>query len=250
MLRPPNLSFRLGPIGVSAHFLFESLAYSAGFVLYRWDRRRFGDLIAVSDRNSVIVAAILGAAVGSKLLAGLEEPATLMHAPWAVLMGGKTMVGGLLGGTLAVEWVKRRAGIQVRTGDLFAVPMCVAIAIGRIGCFFSGMDDHTFGTATRLPWGMDFGDGVGRHPTQIYEIVFLAVLAAALSWLRLRLRTNGELFRIFLVSYLGWRLAVDFLKPEPAWAGLSAIQWACALALLFYARDTVRMFRGRSQDRV
>ena len=68
-----------------------------------------------------------------------------------------------------------------------------------------------------------------------------------LSWLRPRLPQNGELFRIFLVSYLGWRLVIDFLKPEPTLAGLSAIQWACLLALLFYARDTVTMFMPRRQ---
>lgn len=247
MVRVPEVGFQIGPMAVSAHFLFESLAYTVGFVIYRWDRRRFGDSLATENRNSVIVAAVIGAAIGSKLLAGLEEPALLLRAPWAVLLGGKTMVGGLLGGTVAVEWVKQRAGIRQRTGDLFAVPMCVAIAIGRLGCFFSGLGDHTYGTPTMLAWGMDFGDRIARHPTQLYEIVFLTVLATALSWLRQRVLPNGELFRLFLVSYLSWRLMIDFLKPEPAFAGLSAIQWACALALLFYGRDTVRMFYGRQR---
>ena len=70
------------------------------------------------------------------------------------------MVGALLGGTVAVEWIKRRLGVTQRTGDLFAIPMCVAIAIGRLGCFFSGLGDHTFGSPTNLPWGVDFGDGI------------------------------------------------------------------------------------------
>jgi phosphatidylglycerol---prolipoprotein diacylglyceryl transferase len=247
MISPPDLFFRVGRFAISAHFIFESLGYAVGFALYRRDRRRFGDSIEQHDRHSVIVAAVLGAAIGSKLLAGLEDPRALAHAPWAVLLGGKTMVGGLLGGTLAVEWIKKRLRIERRTGDLFAIPMAVGIAIGRVGCFFSGLGDHTYGSATNLPWGMDFGDGIARHPTQLYEVAFLLTLALCLAWLRRRLPRNGELFRIFLLSYLGWRLLIDFLKPEGTLFGLSAIQWACTLALLFYARDTVRMFSDRRQ---
>ena len=245
-MRAPSFVFGLGAFSISAHFILESLAYLVGFAIYR-DRRRFGDMIDQSNRNSIIVAAILGAALGSKLLAGLEDPLALVQQPWSVLLGGKTMVGGLLGGTLAVEWIKRRLSVRQRTGDLFAVPMAIGIAIGRLGCFFSGLADHTYGSATNLPWATDFGDGVGRHPTQLYEIVFLLALAAVLSWMRPRRPESGELFRLFLMSYLGWRLLIDFLKPEPSFAGLSAIQWACALALLFYARSTVRMFSFRRQ---
>jgi prolipoprotein diacylglyceryltransferase len=242
MLRVPNLSFRVGAFAISAHFVFESLAYALGFALYRRNRKRFGDVIQQYDRNSIVVAAVLGAALGSKLLAALENPADLMHSPWPVLFGGKTIVGGLLGGTLAVEWVKRRLCITRRAGDLFTIPIALATSVGRIGCFFSGLDDHTYGSPTSLPWGMDFGDGIPRHPSQLYEIVFMLLLAAMLAVLRPRLPQNGELYRLFLVSYLGWRFVIDFLKPEPSFLGLSSIQWACALALLFYASDTVRMF--------
>lgn len=245
MLNAPNLSLQLGRFSISAHFVFESLAYAVGFALYRRDRRRFGDPIEQHDRAFVIVAAILGAAIGSKLLAGLEDPVALKQSPWLVLLAGKTMVGGLLGGTLAVEWVKRKVGIQRRTGDLFVIPMAVAIAIGRVGCFFSGLGDHTYGTPTNMPWGINFGDGIARHPTQLYEIVFLLAFALFLAWLRPRATRNGELFRMFLTGYLTWRLLIDFLKPEPAFFGLSSIQWACVLALLFYARGTVQMFSER-----
>ncbi len=48
--------------------------------------------------------------------------------------------------------MKRIAGIRSRTGDLFAVPLCVGIAIGRIGCFLAGLADDTYGKPTSLPW--------------------------------------------------------------------------------------------------
>jgi hypothetical protein len=75
MIRVPGLVVHVGAIPISAHFLFESLTYAVGFALYQRDRQRRGDLISTPNRSSVIVAAILGAAAGSKLLAWVEDPA-------------------------------------------------------------------------------------------------------------------------------------------------------------------------------
>ena len=50
------------------HPVFEALAYLSAGLLYRWLRRRQGDAIDADARLAVIVAAVLGAAGGSKLL--------------------------------------------------------------------------------------------------------------------------------------------------------------------------------------
>jgi prolipoprotein diacylglyceryltransferase len=156
------------------------------------------------------------------------------------LMSGKTVVGGLAGGLIAVELTKQRLGIRQATGDLFVVPLALGIAIGRIGCFFGGLSDRTYGTPTALPWGVDFGDGIARHPTQLYETAFLVVLASALAWFARRPHRQGDVFTIFLASYMAFRLLVDFIKPEvrPA-LGLSAIQWTALAVLLYYAQRLV-----------
>jgi len=153
------------------HFFFESLAYIVAFRLYLWQRQKTGDFLEGGARWKVIVAAVAGAAIGSKLLYWLEDP-LLTAQRWTdvrYILGGKTIVGALAGGTLAVELTKLRAGIQRRTGDLFAVPLAVGIAIGRIGCFIAGKQDDTYGIATSLHWGVDLADGVRRHPVQLYE---------------------------------------------------------------------------------
>jgi hypothetical protein len=55
-------------------------------------------------------------------------------------------------------------------------------------------------------------------------------------------------FRIFLASYLAWRVAVDFLKPQPLLGGMNVIQWTCLGALavlaLLWAKD--KRFRGEA----
>src|SRR5262245_5312380 len=117
--------FHLGPLKIHPHWVLESLAYLVGLRLYLQRRRRQGDFLPTTTRGWIVTAAIAGAAIGSKILYWLSDPrATLAH--WydpLQLMAGKTIVGGLLGGTLAVEWTKRRMGITSRTGDLFIWPL-------------------------------------------------------------------------------------------------------------------------------
>jgi phosphatidylglycerol:prolipoprotein diacylglycerol transferase len=224
------------------HWLFETIAYVVGFRLYLWQRRRRGDVIGDGPRWSIVAAAIAGAAIGSKLLYWLEDPAlTLQHANDLVfLMAGKTVVGGLVGGLIAVEATKKFIGVRESTGDLFAVALALGIAIGRIGCFLAGLQDRTYGLPTTLPWGVDFGDGIARHPTQLYEAAFLAWLAWHLARASQRPHVNGDLYKLFMVSYLGLRLAIDFIKPGLAFGGLTSIQWVCLLTLVHYRRDIAR----------
>jgi len=85
------------------------------------------------------------------------------------LADGKTVSTGLVGAYLGVELAKRLVGVRAKTGDGFALPLALALAVGRWGCYFHGC---CHGRPTDLPWAADFGDGVGRHPTQAYESLF------------------------------------------------------------------------------
>jgi phosphatidylglycerol---prolipoprotein diacylglyceryl transferase len=235
----------LGGFAVHPHILFESLAYFIGFWVYRHLRQRNGDPIEATHRWTIVAAAAVGAALGSKLLFWLIDPA----ATWAhrfdpeFLMGGKTIVGGLLGGLLAVEAIKRRIGITRSTGDLFAVPLAIGIAIGRIGCFLTGLPDRTYGDATSLPWGIDFGDGIARHPTQVYEIYGLILLAA---WLSMQsFPRPGDRFKAFLCAYMAMRFLLAFIQPGVTFVGLTTIQWAALVTLAVYARHFPRILPFR-----
>ncbi|MFY9753733.1 MAG: prolipoprotein diacylglyceryl transferase family protein, partial [Candidatus Acidiferrales bacterium] len=153
------VEFPVGSFVISAHFVFETIAYTVGFLFYRQLRENRGDAISDSTRWSVIAAAAAGAAIGGKLLYWFEDP-RMLAADWrdpAYLMGGKTIVGALIGGLIAVELAKRILGERRSTGDLFAPAIALGLAIGRIGCFLAGLPDHTYGVASSLPWAVDFG---------------------------------------------------------------------------------------------
>jgi phosphatidylglycerol:prolipoprotein diacylglycerol transferase len=221
---------RVGPWAVPPHPVFELGGYAIAVVVFLWLRRRYGDPIDRTPRWSVAAAAVIGGALGSRLLAWPD---------------GKTIVGGLLGGLIAVELTKKRLGVTTATGDLFAIPIAVGVAIGRVGCFLTGLPDNTYGNPTSFWSGVDFGDGIPRHPTQLYETAFLAGLAALLAQARPRLTRPGDVFRLFMIVYLLFRLLLDFIKPtRPLALGLSAIQFACLAGLAYYAHDTGRLGRA------
>jgi prolipoprotein diacylglyceryltransferase len=229
------------------HPVFETIAYAAAYAVFRRQRDRQGDIIAEPQRWTVLAAAAVGALLGARLLGLAEQWPTVVQA-WhqgqilklLISPGGKTIVGGLLGGWLGVEIIKRLSKIHRRTGDLFALPLCIGIAIGRIGCLIAGLADDTYGTPTSLPWAVNLGDGIGRHPVQLYEILFLIALGFIIST-RAKL-PEGAHFRIFLGGYLIWRFVIDFLKPQPLLYGLNLIQWAClaGISLLILDWLTVR----------
>lgn len=234
---------RLGSVRLHPHLVFETLAYAIGFQAYARLRKYHGDPISDNARWWVIAAAAAGAALGSKVLYWFEDPSATLNN-WTdphYLVAGRTIVGGLLGGLIAVEWIKKRLGVTRSTGDLFAIPLALGTAVGRIGCFLTGLSDNTYGVPTSLPWGINFGDGVRRHPTQIYEVIFLLLLSFFL-WKFMRIpHHNGDVFKVFMVSYMGWRLLADFLKPEIRIGVFSGTQWACVLTLFYYLPDIARM---------
>jgi prolipoprotein diacylglyceryltransferase len=111
--------------------------------------------------------------------------------------------------------------------------------VGRVGCLLAGLADDTYGKPSSLPWAVNLGDGIGRHPVQVYEILFLILLGFVVST-KAKL-PEGARFRLFLGSYLAWRVAIDFLKPQPLVAGMNLIQWACLAGIVVLVVDGVRM---------
>jgi prolipoprotein diacylglyceryltransferase len=222
------------------HLIFEIGAFAVGYVYFQRLRAGQGDAIADEKRVWIVIGAAAGALLGSRILGALEDP-TLLAWNWKALFvafNNRTVVGGLLGGLIAVELTKKFIGVRSSSGDLFTYPLILGMMVGRVGCLLGGLEDNTYGVATELPWGLDLGDGVKRHPTNIYEILWLGFIWVSLLMVEKRWTlADGSRFKLFMVFYLAFRLAVEVLKPQPILAlGLSSIQWACVAGLLYYFR--------------
>jgi phosphatidylglycerol:prolipoprotein diacylglycerol transferase len=104
----------LGPLAIQPHWMFETLGYIVGGRLYSYLKKQDGDALASETRWWIVVAAFIGAALGSKLLVVADHP-TLSMANLASplsLADGKTVVGALLGALIAVELTKRHLHIH------------------------------------------------------------------------------------------------------------------------------------------
>nr|WP_294794307.1 prolipoprotein diacylglyceryl transferase family protein [uncultured Mucilaginibacter sp.] len=230
------IDIHIGRSAIPLHLIFETLAYFIGYRYYAYLRKHQLDAISNQNRLYIFIGAAFGAFIGSHLVGIFENPAGLSNLSLIYFMSNKTIVGGMLGGLVGVELVKKQIGVKVSSGDLMVYPLILAMIIGRIGCFLAGLKDGTLGIASSLPWAIDFGDGVPRHPTNLYEILFWILLWVALVLIeRKHTFSNGSRFKVFMVSYLIFRLLIEFIKPAYFFPiGLSTIQLVCMAGILYY----------------
>lgn len=232
------IDFHLFGRTIDSHFVFETLAFIIGFRYFLILRKRQKDQYTDYRRALVTTLAALGALLGSRLLGILENPEDLAKNATNLIyyFSTKTVLGGFLGGLAATEITKKIIGEKHSSGDMLTYPILLALIIGRVGCFLSGVEDATHGNPSSLPWAMDLGDGIPRHPTALYEILFLILLWTGIVLLgRRKPLVDGGKFRLFMVGYLFFRLGVEFLKPVYVLPiGLSTLQVASLGGILYY----------------
>ncbi len=224
--------------GTEPHRVLELLAYAVGGRLYWRAAARAPEPPPAATRALLLGAALFGALAGGVSLHDLQHLDALHRqgaaADW---FAGKSVLGALLGATGAVELAKRATGWRRPTGDAWVLALTVGLVLGRAGCQLSGTWDLTYGVPTALPWAWDYGDGIGRHPVGLYEMLLVALAGAAA--LAVRGLPAGARFAAFLLGYCLIRLGLEWLKPPFGAAaegalpvatagGLTAIQWAAA----------------------
>lgn len=213
------------------HLLFDLLAWaSAGLaarLLYKWRLAEIASplrSLSIGYALSLAAGAVAGAWIAGSLNTGLLHPS-------------HSIAGGLAGGIAGAELWKAARGMRQSTGAIWVGPLALGIGVGRIGCFLAGLPDQTYGTPTTLPWGVDFGDGIHRHPVQLYEsaamlaffAVYLAALARRAPW------TQTRAFYLFVLFYAVQRFIWEFLKPYPRVLGPLDVFQLLALAMIGYA---------------
>ncbi|SIQ02795.1 prolipoprotein diacylglyceryl transferase family protein [Maribacter ulvicola] len=230
-------------VKLNMHLILEYLAFFIGFRYYVFLRKRSTDAISSNNRLSILIGAVFGALFLSRLVAFFENPVTHIQEDWLYNLNNKTIMGGLFGGLLGVEFAKKIIGEKQSSGDLFTLPIILGIIIGRVGCFLAGIKEFTFGKETTFFTGIDLGDGLLRHPIALYEVVFLIFLFIIIQRLqksKIKHR-NGDLFKLFMVVYFTLRFCIEFIKPNPFYfLGLSSIQILCLICLVYYHKFILR----------
>ncbi len=210
---------------ISSYALFVLI----GGVCAAWvrvhERRRLGQ-VRDGRLRWINASALLGAVAGSKIGMLLFEPA--VPSNHAFDLTGKTVIGGLAGGYLAVELSKRVLGYDGSTGDAWAVALPLAQGLGRIGCLLHGC---CYGRESNLPWSV-FMRGALRHPVALYEAIGDLTIALVLYVVRERSAPPGRLFKLYLLLYATLRFLLDPLRGDGAiqLGPLSSVQWVCLTA--------------------
>lgn len=234
-IRPVLFTVAGRPVPSYAFFVTLGLAAAVALYFYNTRKREVG-----GQALYIAMAAVIGGVVGSKIPIWVANAGALVRDPGdvALWLSGRTIVGGLIGGVVAVWITKRRMGIKARLGNYLVPSLCLGILFGRIGCFLAGC---CYGTASSLPWAVDFGDHVARHPTQLYEALIM-LLFLAYAQLTLDDHAPGMLFVQFMVFYFAWRFLVEFVRVNPVAAvGLTYYQLvAAAIVVAYLARIAYR----------
>lgn len=233
--------FQIGNVQITSYSVFMVLALLGGFLVYTYYLKK--EKIKGSNAIYIAIFSLTFGTLGAKIPIILLEYQNLNSAtPLEIFLSGRTIVGGLIGGFLGTIFAKRIFNIKEKMGNQLAIPVAVGMAIGRIGCFLTGC---CYGIETTLPWGVNFGDGILRHPTQIYEIIFDAFLVL---YLIKRKKDNikpGQLFKIFLTCYMSFRFILEFIRTEKiVFLGLTSFQILCFVTLIYINKEKLKKLVG------
>lgn len=230
--------FSAGSVKIPAHTIFEIAAYWIAYATYRSERFSGRDYYAGPMRLKLTLWTLFGAFLGSRVVAFFEDPASFPAQPMGFLFAffsSKTILGAFAGGLFITEVVKYFLRQKRSTGDKLVIPILAGLIVGRIGCFLGGLEDRTQGSVTLLAWGVDYGDGLKRHPLPLYEILYCLGIWLVLRRGQIPWRHGGK-FQVFLASYFSYRFFIEFLKDRTLMPGsLSAIQFVTLAGMVYYA---------------
>lgn len=188
----------------------------------------------------VRAAALFGGIAGAY---GAELPARLLglsasgeHGTWL----GRTVLGGLLFGWLAVELAKRSLGYRVATGDRFALPLAIGLAIGRLGCVVAGCCAGVHVDRRSLAGRVGLVvHGEARFPAALAEAYFHAIAAMVLVAVHRSGRLRGARLAAYLTAYAALRFALETVREAPRIGGLVTYYQLLAIALFALAASTL-----------
>jgi phosphatidylglycerol:prolipoprotein diacylglycerol transferase len=219
--------FRFGDFEVTTFGVLVALGALAG--LWMFHRELFRSGLSAEGTDAALIG-VVGGLVGAKLIWAIEFRHTAPFLSLVFSRGGLSWFGGFAGGVGAGLWALRRRGIRIVPALAAAAPaLAIGHAIGRIGCFLVGDD---YGRSSDLPWAVAFPEGLPPtvervHPTQLYEALFLALLAAALWRWRRNLLPDRMIVARYCLLAGAFRFLTEFIRVNERVAlSLTLAQWS------------------------
>ena len=220
------------PLGLSAYSynLFFIMGIYVGIIVFYFEvkRKKWDIENLMFAMSGCFIGSMIGALFFNTILFGADDSLKKIFE-FDVL--GMSVLGGFLGGFIGVELFKKIIGHKESTGDAFAIAIPIGHSIGRIGCLLAGC---CYGSHTTLPWGIQYPENsfpyllhkhgnlipdnaiasLAVHPIPVYEIIFNILLFIVMFKIRDNFKTNGALFRFYILSYCSFRFFEEFLRAD------------------------------------
>lgn len=245
--------FSLGSnLSIQSYFVYLSLLYS-GLLFYLLKRARAQKVNVLASLNLGLIIMIFGFLGGRLFHVIYEAPLYYLDHPFQILefaRGGYVYFGGMLFALFGCWIYLRRIQENFwKYGDLFAPIAALGYGLGRISCFLSGC---CYGRTCDLPWAVN-----GRHPTQLYAVVWELLLWLILLFAEARFKkTNpdprpphrhGQLFLIWLIGHALGRLIQEQFRDDFRGPQLLNLSVSSLIALLLLITASTLLFRKSKQ---
>lgn len=159
----------------------------------------------------LIISGVLGARITYILLHWSHYSQNTSEL-FSLKFEGLTSFGGLIGGFIALLILQRKQKFSLWAFlDTVCLPVLLAHAVGRLGCFFNGC---CYGHAvTTSPPGVEFVGLQGLYlPAQLYDAAMVALGVFLLALFEHRFRKPGLMFGAMLGVYGISRFIYEFWR--------------------------------------
>jgi phosphatidylglycerol:prolipoprotein diacylglycerol transferase len=161
----------------------------------------------------------------------LSDPASFFR----VWEGGMSIHGGVTGAILyGLWWCKYKQESFLKMVDIFIIPLCLALVLGRLTNFVNG---ELYGRINPAGWGVIFPevDQAIRYPSQLFEAgknMLMAFIFSGLLYFNLKLKA-GTWLGLFLVLYGSMRFIIEYYRQPEIYVGfLTMGQTLCTIMVL------------------
>jgi phosphatidylglycerol---prolipoprotein diacylglyceryl transferase len=215
-----SIAFEIGGFTI----YWYGILVAAGFLVAFWTSSRRAPREGLPPESITDLAPWLigGAVVGARLFYVVsywqeEFAGKPFWEVFALRRSGLVFYGGLIGASMATIFYTRYKRLPVwKLGDVIAPSIALGHVFGRLGCFMTGC---CYGCPTHLPWAVHFPEehwtqGVGVHPTQLYESSLNLLLFVGLLALYRRKKFDGQIFAAYLVGYALLRAFVEIFRGD------------------------------------
>jgi phosphatidylglycerol:prolipoprotein diacylglycerol transferase len=233
MLTYPNIdpvAVAIGPLKIHWYGLMYLIGFVGSWWLgvrraqrpdIGWSRKQVEDLIFFGALG-VVLGGRIGYTLFYNLPAFLDNPLSIFY----IWQGGMSFHGGMLGVFTALYIFGRRNGMGFFQVSDFIAPMVpIGLGAGRIGNF---INRELWGrpVESALPWALDYGDHIARHPSALYQALSEGLLLFIILWLySSKPRPRMAVSAAFMFFYGCFRFTTEFFRTPDAQLGFIAFDW-------------------------